>query len=103
MQPSFTDWLNRTKAGPKPRTPLPFQSAKRAGSAMIYSRKRRQFLTAHPVCERCHTKKATDVHHKAGRLNGNYLNVATWCALCRTCHDWIHTHPSLAREKGWLI
>jgi hypothetical protein len=103
MQPSFTDWLNRTKAGPKPRKRLPAYSPRRQEASRVYAQKRAQFLKMKPQCERCRSAKSRDVHHKAGRHGGNYLNVSTWAAVCRPCHDWIHAHPKEAREKGWLV
>jgi len=85
------------------RTPLRKVSTKRAAELKIYGPRRAAFLLNKPTCEICHIKKSHDVHHKAGRLAGNYLNESTWLAVCRPCHDYIHTHPSLARKQGWII
>lgn len=67
-----------------------------------YSKKRAAFLIVHPICQAklvgC-TKDATDVHHKAGR-GDNHLKISTWLAVCRSCHAWIETHPSEAKELG---
>lgn len=84
------------------RTRLRPMSAKRAVLAKEYAMLRKAFLAARPKCEKCKTKKAQDVHHVHGRLAGAYLNTATWKALCRGCHDWIHSHPGEARRTGWL-
>ena len=47
-------------------------------------------------------KLATQVHHMRGR--GKFLNqVDTWLAVCPYHHDWIHSHPNRARERGVLL
>ena len=61
-----------------------------------------QFLVKNLFCqarlEGC-TINATDVHHKAGRSK-NYLDVLTWLAVCRTCHQWIELNAIAAKEMG---
>ena len=47
-------------------------------------------------------KRKLDIHHKAGR-GRFYLDVSTFMAVCRECHDYIHKWPKESREKGWLI
>jgi len=84
------------------RTRISPISDRRRALSRIYAAQRTDYLRQHPTCEKCDSRSSRDIHHKAGRYGGNYLNVETWCALCRTCHDWIHQHPSKAREKGWL-
>lgn len=75
---------------------------------VIYGKERRAFLMLHPLCDACReidpTKQrgSTDVHHRHGRTGKNYLDQSTWLAVCRPCHDWIHTHPGQARAKGLL-
>ena len=54
------------------------------------------------ICERCGSHKKLDIHHKAGR-GRFYLDIETWMAACRECHDYIHRYPIESREKGWLI
>lgn len=46
------------------------------------------------------TQNATDIHHKKGR-GKYYLVVNTWMAVCRTCHNWIETHPIEATDLGF--
>jgi hypothetical protein len=69
-----------------------------------YSKKRLAFLALYNNCQAklvgC-TGKATDVHHKAGRVSENYLNIQTWLAVCRQCHTWIETNPLEAKELGF--
>ena len=77
-------------------------SKKRQREARTYSLLRAAFLQAHPVCQMRCSKPSKDVHHTQGRLGGNYLNVETWLAVCRSCHDWIHSHPKEARALNLL-
>lgn len=68
-----------------------------------YSTKRMLFLIANPVCQAklvgC-TGVASDVHHTAGRVGDNYLNMSKWKALCRNCHTWVENNPEEAKELG---
>lgn len=91
-------WYKMEK--PKPIAP---RSVKMQKTMDEYTKKRLAFLALHPLCQarlQSCTQKATDVHHKAGR--GEYHNVmSTWLAVCRSCHDWIETHPTEAKELGY--
>ena len=78
-------------------------SDRRREEAKVYAAKRKAFLAARPKCQVCWKAKSKDVHHRAGRHSGNYLNESTWLAVCRHDHDWIHAHPKEARANGWLI
>jgi cytochrome c553 len=70
---------------------IPRVSAKRAKKDAEYSKLRQRYLT-------------TDVHHpRAGKdREVYYLVQSTWLAVCRNCHDWVHSHPEEARTMGWL-
>lgn len=92
------------RSGLKRSTRLAAQSSKRKADASIYRVLRQTFLAEHPYCQiqalGC-LLASRDVHHTAGR--GKNLNaVETWMAVCRSCHDWVHSTPSVARAKGWL-
>jgi len=95
------------KRGNKPlkRTPLnpmsknPNAVAKRS----LYAKNKATYMKDNPRCEICARKGKLDLHHKAGRTGDNYTNIATFMAVCRMCHDWIHSHPKESREKGYLI
>jgi cytochrome c553 len=102
MQPSFTDWLTRTKAGPKPRKRLRPVAARHAAERRAYAPAAARFKKAHPICAVCHTRPTKDVHHTHGR-GPHLLDESTWLPVCRQCHDWIHSHPGQAREKGLLL
>jgi hypothetical protein len=47
---------------------------------------------------------ATDVHHTYAGSNRDafYLIQSTWMAVCRNCHNHIHSHPAESRVLGWL-
>jgi hypothetical protein len=86
----------------KPKSIAPV-SEKRRVAMDEYSRKRLAFLALHTKCQAylvgC-TKSSTEVHHKAGRVGDNYLNMNTWLAVCRNCHSYIELHPDEAKELG---
>jgi hypothetical protein len=80
------------------------RSLKMSRETMKYLNLRRKFMNEHPNCEarvaeRC-SLSATDVHHTKGR-GRHFLNVLSWLAVCRSCHNWIETHPKDARELGF--
>ena len=87
----------------KPKSISPV-SKKRREEMDEYSKKRLAFLALHTICQGklvgC-TGKSTDVHHKAGRVGDNYLNMTTWLAVCRSCHTWIEINPVEAKELGF--
>jgi len=92
-------WYNIEK--PKSISPV---SAKRRGEINTYGKLREAFLVVKLHCEAklvgC-TAKATDVHHKAGRVGDNYLKVGTWLPVCRSCHKFIEENPLEAKELGF--
>lgn len=95
--------LKRTGFSSLRRTPLAHASDKRIVELRAYAKKRKKYLAAHPVCEKCHAQASTDIHHTAKRY-GALLNIESlWRAVCRTCHDGIHRNPKEAREAGWLV
>lgn len=79
-------------------------SDKKKKDDKAYSTLRQVFLFGRPICELslqgC-LGRSTDVHH-IYRRGENYLNIKTWMALCRSCHEYVETHPKESREKGWL-
>jgi len=75
-------------------------SLKRQQENRRYTKLRLDYLKDHPYCEaevQCCGLLATDIHHKKGR--GVLLNATQyWLAVCRTCHDWVESHPNQAKE-----
>ena len=102
MLKRYTALRRNTK--PLKRTPLARVSKKRRAEYSQYRKLRAFFLSANPLCQVqvvCAMDRAKDVHHRKGR--GPYLcAVETFTATCRRCHDHIHSHPTWAREVGWL-
>lgn len=43
-----------------------------------------------------------DPHHLLRRSQGGSDAASNLVILCRSCHDWVHAHPSLAIERGLL-
>jgi hypothetical protein len=93
----------------KRRTPLKSgnrlrrASPKRQREYKEYTQVRNAYLTLHPICERCKKAKATDIHHKAGRV-GKWLCLDQYfAAFCRSCHNDVHENGVLARKQGWII
>lgn len=48
-------------------------------------------------------RRATDIHHKAGREGKRLNDEHHWLAVSREGHEWIHANPNEARRRGWLI
>jgi len=60
---------------------------------------------AHSICKRCwkYTEHGTS-HHKAskGTRPDLRLDVSNGIYLCFTCHRWVHDHPRLAKQDGFI-
>lgn len=86
------------------RSPLRKRSKKRSKQETEYSKLRLLYLNDHEFCESrlpgC-SLKATDIHHKKGRVNEDLTDITEWMAVCRSCHQWIETHPIEATELGF--
>ena len=75
-------------------------SEKRKQQNDEYSKLRKLYLESHPFCEAklsgiC-TGEATDIHHLYSGKDRNkyYLQIETYKAVCRSCHNFIHDHLS---------
>lgn len=86
------------------RSPLKKRSKKRNKQEAEYFKLRLLFLDKHNFCQarlpQC-ALKATDIHHKKGRVNEDLIDDTEWMAVCRSCHHWIETHPVEATELGF--
>lgn len=86
--------------------PISHRSPKRAKEEREYSLLRIDFLTKNHMCQAhltgC-TGIATDVHHKQGRIGKLLLDILKWLSVCRSCHNWIETHPKEAQELGFSL
>jgi len=104
-------WSAQTKVtNTKPtvlRKKIPPRSSKKMKEDIEYSKKRKSFLLAHPMCEarisNC-TGNSSEVHHTyVGSNRSKYFLVEeTWIAICRNCHNWIHEHSKEARAINLL-
>jgi hypothetical protein len=76
---------------------------KRAKQKAEYLKLRRQWLKEHETCEApmC-MGRATEIHHKRGRIGELLNDTRYWLALCEPCHRWVHEHPKAARDAGLL-
>ncbi len=103
------------RRGPlKRRTPLRSVSAKRAKVQRQRQMMVRKELARRELCEAgamiqfgghrslC-AGLAVDLHEPLTRARGgSILDPVNTVAVCRSCHDWIHTHPKAAAEVGLL-
>lgn len=89
-------------------------SGKMADLLRVYEVKRKKFLKENPKCAVFPKKKATQVHHKAGKVGyhddwARENNVPRWVderfflAVSAEGHEWIEKHPNEAKEKGWSL
>ena len=109
------------------KTPLVRQSPKRRKEQRLRREFVRQQLDNRPLCEagdrirldredRFSTENAdalgkswgcqrwsSDIHEPLTRARGgSILDASNTIAVCRNCHDWIHTHPERATNLGFL-
>ena len=108
----------------KVRKYLPKQSKKREGENREYSKRRKAFLLAHPLCEAwlvfvdhifdnpggaislidlpSQHPPSSEIHHMR-KPRCKYLNdESTWLAVAPECHRLIESHKSTARMLGLL-
>ena len=109
------------------RTPLKQQSARRKKVSAERSKMVGQQLEARPWCEagpviykyQCDTlglalvraksrtdqcsNRSVDIHEPLQRSHGGSItDPENTIAVCRRCHDWIHSHPKVSIELGLL-
>lgn len=93
--------LNPKWTSRKQRNRIPTISKVRHARLREYGKLRARFLHDRPHCERC-KKRATDIHHKRGRVGRLLCMTEHWAGLCRRCHDFVGNNPKEARELGLL-
>ena len=92
------------KRGTKPlvrRTPLrsrPEPSHLRDAKQAVRERSGGQCEANTPAC----TGRAVHVHHVLPRSAGGKHSTANLLHCCQHCHQFIHDHPALSYERGWL-
>lgn len=85
------------------RVPLTIKGKRSAG----WHRSRQWcFDRAHGLCEaKVHedcTGRAEHAHHILLRSQGGSDGQENLLAVCHACHGWIHLHPGLSYELGFL-
>jgi predicted amidophosphoribosyltransferase len=86
----------------KPRQRIKPVSAKRTRENAEYTKLRREFLAAHPICLVC-KRQASEIHHACGRQGKRLLDVEFFRPLCAPCHRKVHDNPAWAKENRLLI
>lgn len=46
--------------------------------------------------------RAVMVHHRLPRSAGGDDHPDNGLAVCGSCHGWVHAHPTISYEHGWL-
>jgi 5-methylcytosine-specific restriction endonuclease McrA len=108
MSRPFTPVPKPEPRAKKPKTKIKPVSTKQAKALTEYSKVRKAFLAEHLYCEANLTGcliVAQDVHHKfsGSKRAAHFLEVSTWMAVCRVCHNNIHNNPKNAKELGYLL
>mgnify|MGYP003503850759 FL=1 len=84
---------------------IPLSTQKRAKELEIYSKMRLVFLRENPNCQTngiikgC-TIKATEVHHKKGKIGNLLITESNFLSICRSCHRWVTDNSKEAVEMG---
>ncbi len=83
------------------RKKIAWQSEAYKEKMVRYRVLREEYLKAHPVCEVCNSRPATEIHHKKKRHGENLFNH--FLAVDRECHRQIEENPQWAYKKGYSI
>jgi len=84
------------------------RTPKRARQEREYAKLRVEYLEAYTSCHAmlkgC-TGRATEIHHKAGRIGELLTNTEHFCPICRNCHDYVTNRMGKeeARERGLKV
>lgn len=49
------------------------------------------------------TGRAVHMHHRKRRSQGGTNDPTNLIAVCVACHSYIHNHPAISYERGWLV
>lgn len=85
------------------RSPINKLSKKRKASMVTYKKVRKEYMIEHNDCEVCFGNKATEIHHKRGRIAKFLCDKTYFLALCPSCHREITDNPKWAMEKGYSL
>lgn len=89
----------------KPRKPVKPMSNTQRQRIAKYSLVRAEYLSEREICEAkipgvC-TGRATEIHHRAGRVVDLLTDKSNFLAVCRECHNKIEARPEWAKEMGF--
>lgn len=88
--------------------------ANQAKRLRLYRAIKARFMLEHPICQACEkvnlhvgyplrfSKFADDIHHSRGKVGELLFDTRFFFAVCRTCHRYLHDHPAIARQLGFL-
>ncbi len=85
----------------KPITKIKKVSDRQREKDAIYFPLRDKFLRQNTSCALFPLLRATEVHHKRGRVGKNYTDVTTFLAVSRLGHRFIEDNPEWAKENGY--
>jgi hypothetical protein len=88
-------WMKRTQF--KPRRKKPDVPTSMRDVVAVRCKGRCEAKT--PVC----TGVLEHLHHKLMRSQGGPHTPENLLACCNACHGFIHKHPELSYQQGWLI
>lgn len=88
------------------RKPLPRVSKRKLAQLVTYWRARRDVESraggrcelVTPACE----TTGTECHHLLPRSAGGDDSLGNLAWACPACHRWVHDHPTVSYERGWL-
>ena len=106
----FQKWINTTASGQNYLRSHQINSIKqirkiskkRISDGKKYVELRKQFLKENPKCA-VTGKKATQVHHMAGRIGDLFLDKTFWLPVCHEAHRQIEENPLWAKDKGYSV
>jgi hypothetical protein len=93
---------SKPKSGTLTRTKLNKCSVRQSKRLEEYYAAKEEYMKDKVCCEICGNRRELDLHHKAGRIGKLISDKEHFIAICRECHNYIHSHPSEARRNGWL-
>lgn len=92
------------------RKPLPrkrserlvaFDAELRHATALLTARSGGRCEIGLPECRGAFRER----HHRQRRNPRDPISndLANLLAVCRSCHQWAHAHPTVSRDHGWIV
>lgn len=83
---------------------ISMKSLKRKVEEKLYTKKKKEYLTAHIRCEvKGCNQVSTDLHHKKGRTGKLLYDERFFMAVCRDHHTEIELNPDWAIKNGYSL